>query len=74
MAQVTTYNGFTNWDTWDLALWLNNDEGIYNHALNLNLEELKTFAEKLLKDDTISDEIDLNKVDWNEVKLAVQGY
>lgn len=27
----TTYNGYTNYPTWNVALWLDNDEGIYNH-------------------------------------------
>ena len=24
-----TYNGWTNWDTWIVALWLGNDEQVY---------------------------------------------
>jgi len=26
------YNGWTNYETWNVALWLQNDEVIYNHA------------------------------------------
>lgn len=25
----TTYNGWTNWATWDIALWFGNDECLY---------------------------------------------
>jgi len=28
----TTYNGWKNWATWNVALWLGNDEGLYKIA------------------------------------------
>lgn len=27
-----TYNGHKNWNYWNVALWLGNDEGLYNMA------------------------------------------
>ncbi len=34
----TTYNGYTNYHTWNVALWIANDETIYRHArANKNL-------------------------------------
>ena len=27
-----SYNGWTNYETWNVALWMGNDEGLYNHA------------------------------------------
>jgi len=31
-VQDTTYNGWTNFQTFNVALWINNDEGLYNIA------------------------------------------
>ena len=28
----TTYNGWTNYETWNVALWMGNDEFLYNTA------------------------------------------
>ena len=28
----TTYNGYENYETWNVALWLENDEALYNIA------------------------------------------
>tara|TARA_Y100001936_G_scaffold238969_1_gene271384 strand:- start:557 stop:784 length:228 start_codon:yes stop_codon:yes gene_type:complete len=27
-----SYNGWKNYETWNVALWIGNDEGIYNFA------------------------------------------
>lgn len=34
-----TYNGWLNYNTWNVALWLGNDEGLYNLA-----REHKTYS------------------------------
>jgi hypothetical protein len=35
------YNGWTNRETWATALWINNDQGLYDHAQDLTKEALK---------------------------------
>ena len=29
---MTTYNGWTNYETWNVKLWLDNDEGTYDEV------------------------------------------
>lgn len=29
---MATYNGHKNWNHWNVALWINNDEGLYGLA------------------------------------------
>lgn len=31
MTETKRYNGWTNYETWNVALWLDNDQGSYNH-------------------------------------------
>ena len=70
------YNGYSNWETWNVSLWLNNDEGLYNetrrfvrrnpHATGSDLEE---FVKELLPNGTPDfDSVnEYNAVDWDEV-------
>jgi hypothetical protein len=32
---MTTYNGYESYDHWNTALWLSNDEGMYNTLQNI---------------------------------------
>ena len=42
----TTYNGWTNYETWNVALWLGNDEGLYRAYRNA-LERERFTADSL---------------------------
>jgi len=35
MLEQKEYNGWTNYETWNVALWIGNDEGLYEIALEL---------------------------------------
>lgn len=52
------YNGWSNYETWNVALWIQNDMGLYNMAKQYRSAGYRTFAIAMLdledtKDDTI---------------------
>jgi hypothetical protein len=48
-TKETTYNGWTNHETWLVNLWLNNDEGSYHELLEIvaNAESLHDAAHRV---------------------------
>jgi len=35
MTSDTTYNGWTNYETWNVNMWIENDEGMYDEACEM---------------------------------------
>ena len=56
-----TYNGWKNYETWNVALWIGNDEGLYNLAKEA--ESYEAFVETMREIGSVETP---DKVAWND--------
>ena len=64
MQTEMTYNGWANYETWNVALWIQNDKGLYSEAMHCaNYQELVS----LLYDCGSKETPD--GVKWDDVKV-----
>ena len=59
------YNGWTNYETWNVALWIQNDEGLYNMALEC--KDYPEFAAMIAEFSTKTGD----GVSWNASNLSM---
>ncbi len=43
------WNGWANYETWNVALWIQNDESLYNRAKQYKYKGYRTFIRSLLE-------------------------
>ena len=72
--QDQTYNGWTNYETWNVALWIQNDYGFYSIALEcddyqdfVDALEAVSFNSKSTPDGVKWNSDKLNRIELNEV-------
>ena len=77
-----TYNGWTNYETWNVNLWLANDEPMYRETLRYvqRGQPIRDYVESVIaehgrfgdlgRDDTMTLEEEMARVDWAEIEAA----
>ena len=63
-----TFNGYTNWQTWNLANWALNEGPS-------DFEEFKEwfYCEYYRAHALVQSQIDLKEINWDEIKEAMEG-
>lgn len=78
-----TYNGWTNWETWQILLWCNNDEGAYRwkrewledqRGVAPDERDVELFFRGMFPNGTpdMDSADDLDDVDWDEIATHIQ--
>jgi len=75
----TTYNGWTNYETWNVALWLDNDRYYYDLMMMQSVKTFKDFLEKLqsplrINLDAYWDYKNFtgDNISWNDPKINIE--
>jgi hypothetical protein len=79
-VKTTTYNGWSNRETWVVNLWLTNDEHTYNMVRGMSADEIEALVDDCyltgdLHPGFMSDLINsaLAHVDWREIAESVNA-
>lgn len=72
---TSTYNGWTNWETWNVALWIDNEEPLYRAKVEfikrgkLHPIQVEAFIREIYPKGTpdFDSPKDLKKVNWDEI-------
>lgn len=65
------YNGYKNYETWNVALWIQNDESWYLFAKNFKESDYKEFANTMVNEFNIHTTPD--NVAWDDTSLDTKA-
>jgi len=63
----TEYNGWENYETWNVALWINNDEGLYHLAMECG--DYQSFCDYLGSNAKTGDGVKYNDPAVNVIQI-----
>ena len=67
------YNGWADWTTWNCALWIGGDEGLYNIAKDCeDYPEFLQYIHGVFKNDATPDGADWGEADLTEMNEMIQ--
>jgi len=71
------YNGWTNYETWNINLWIDNEEPLYRDKMRfirstaLTAKRVEAYCREVYPEGTPDmDPGDMDKVDWEELTEA----
>jgi hypothetical protein len=62
---IEKYNGWTNWDTWAVNLYLMNDERNYHKLQKMPVNQIETLTKKDMRDMFYYGD----KITWSDVNM-----
>ena len=69
----TDYNGWTNYETWNVALWVGNDEGLYDIARRCDdYQEFVDAVEGLISETPDGVSFTSAKLNWHELNDMIE--
>lgn len=76
MGNLMAYNGWSNYETWNVSLWLNNDEPLYRELVRIQrraddkeelAEKIEEFARSIWEGGKTPDGAELSQADFEEI-------